>query len=103
MSKLHELAQRLGVEIWEVPGGGCGVFECCGRPGKDIAHEMLEKLPPQAGIECEVAVPVPNRPGWDRRWIARWNAVWLLDGTFEEAVCALAERYLSANAASLQT
>ena len=93
MSRLHELAQRLGVEThWPslaITHDALPTTMVTGeiaRQDKDIAHDMLVKLP-----QFDYNV-------WWRG--QRWTA-WCDDlpdalyaGTFEEAVCALAERHL---------
>ena len=103
MSRLHELAQRLGVEIThsdkivmaQNTKNAVAMNVHCRRPDKDIAHDILAKLPITTGW-----------PAWnlDRDygstfWWWTWRATnedesFCGKGAFEEAVCALAERHL---------
>ena len=91
MSRLHELAQRLGVETMTALDPKWKTYDPRSRPDKDIAHNMLAKLP------CE-----GSWPEWMLEFNAKhnhWHWAWAEKdeagiGTFESAVCALAERHL---------
>ena len=93
MSRLHELAQRLGVRV------DTGEFIASHdillfRPDKDIAHDMLAKLPDSYELHWL------EFDQWYWRDIGRACPACGKEhneheqGTFEEAVCALAERHL---------
>ena len=99
MNRLHELAQRLGVETHRPFHFHTQIHDGQGdyaplmvlRPDKDIAHDMLAKL---SSARYELA--------WenDEHGAPHWYLmdIYMCDCTkhaaFEEAVCALAERHL---------
>ena len=107
MSRLHELAQGLGVEVqhWVTfHNGGWKHERRVDRPDKDIAHDMLEKLP----WDQDLGGMLAGVPRFGLHYEGPADRWWWMDqirdaqepygadgsGTFEEAVCALAERHL---------
>ena len=94
MNRLHELAQRLGVETHRPFHFHTQIHDGQGdyaplmvlRPDKDIAHDVLDKLPPRIANGLSFK--------W-RFWYAGGASENDVAGVpFEEAVCVLAEKHL---------
>ena len=94
MSRLHELAQRLEVEIqhWVTFHRENWKHERrVDRPDKDIAHDMLAKLS-SARYELAWENDEHGAPHWYLMDLDMCDCT--KHAAFEEAVCALAEKHL---------
>lgn len=94
---LEDAARRLGVAVrreWSF-GEGCGDLECpdCSepRPRLDVAMECLGKLP-EKFLE-HYCLEYRAEHLWHTFYLP-YTEKWGVEGTFEEAVTALAERFL---------
>lgn len=88
---LHDVACKLGVETSIRHIDGLHFEYHSPRPRLDIAHECLGKLPKECSVKYN---------GYHKHWSAETErfpavAVITVHGTFEEAVIALAERFLA--------
>lgn len=89
MDKLLDVARRLGVDVYGI-GLDSGDL-VCPRPRLDIAHECLGKLPTDTRFQLEWE----GDDGWRYEWYEYGDGPDCCGfGTFEEAVIALAERFL---------
>lgn len=92
---LHEAARKYGVEthyVSKIAPGTDQYYHQLPRPDLDIAHDILDRLPMRTvGYELEHTSDKVS-PYWlAKRWNdGKWEV--LSDGTFIEAVLALAER-----------
>lgn len=92
-NRLHDVARRLGVEVTHevesVGDAGQPIFKYPFRPRLDIAHECLGKLPVDGDIVYQCV--------WcgDNSWLWAIGSHVEKAVSFEEAVIALAERFLA--------
>ena len=99
MSRLHELAQRLGVEIThsdkivmaQNTKNAVAMNVHCRRPDKDIAHDMLGKLS-SARYELAWENDEHGAPHWYLMDLDMCDCT--KHAAFEEAICTLAEKHL---------
>ena len=100
MTKLHELAQRLGVELTYdelVHGVVSKYMRKQDKHDLEIAHEMLTKLPEEYSLTISKhRLTMSYAMAYYAKSPATKERFQILSAhsTFEEAVCALAERYL---------
>lgn len=88
---LHEVAQRLGVET-----GYDSIGFPSARSDKDIAHDLLAKLPVHSGAyPCWHCSRGDASRDWQWDWqSSEYGEYSVGSGTFEQSVIALCERYL---------